>query len=156
MGVVDGYEAEYFNDGLVLSGTPSVYSLAAVFMTAQGAQSYIQLLEQTVPADWTPVSSPTLGDQTIAYRAVFEEEGFRFIAYIIVFRKGNIVAVTQTLAWSPVASFDVTLSFAEIVLAKINGQIAVDVRAIGGKGLDQVLSEPDHADRTVAQGRAPV
>jgi hypothetical protein len=131
MGVASSYGAMYENMSLLFTGTPGVYSFAIVFRTPQGAQSYIELLRRNAEADpeFTPISSPTLGDETIAYRLVLE--GNPFIGYIIAFRKGNLVAGIATVALSGIAKFDTALSFAEIVLAKINSQIAVGVQAIG-------------------------
>ena len=131
MGVVDGYEVWYENPGLLFTGTPIVYNLAAVFRTPQGAQSYIQQAKQNLDADpeATSLSSPRLGDETIAYQVVAQNDPF--VAYFIVFRKGNLVVGITTGGFLGVAEFDVALSFAEIVLAKIDNRIAVDVQAIG-------------------------
>ena len=133
MGVVDSYQVWYENPGLLFTGTPIVYNLAAVFRAPQGAQSYIQRVKQNLDADpeASPISSPRLGDETIAYQAVAQDNPF--VAYLIVFRKGNLVAGITTGGVLGIAQFDVALSFAELVLAKIDNQIAVDVQTIGGR-----------------------
>jgi len=132
MGVVDGYEVWYENPGLLFTGTPIVYNLAAVFRTPQGAQSYIQRVKRNPDADpeASAISSPRLGDETVAYQAVAQDNPF--VAYFMVFRKGNLVAGITTGGVLGIAQFDVALSFAELVLAKIHNQIAVDVQTIGG------------------------
>jgi uncharacterized repeat protein (TIGR01451 family) len=123
MGVADAYEVWYENIGLLFSGTPIVYNLAAVFNTPQGAHDYIQLVRQNADADpeASPISSPTFGDETVAYQAIAADDPV--VAYLLVFRKGNLVAAITTGGLQSLAEFDVTVSFANIVLAKINRQI---------------------------------
>jgi len=131
MGVADAYAVWYENMGLFFTGTPIVYNLSAVFNTPEGAHNYIQFVKGNADADpeASPISSPTFGNETIAYQFVATDDPF--IAYIIAFRKGNLVVGITTGGVLGVAEFDVALSFAEIVLAKIDNRIAVDVQAIG-------------------------
>ncbi len=130
LGVADAYEVWYENADLLFAGTPIVYNLAAVFYTPEGAHSYIQFVSDNISADpeASPISSPSLGDETIACQVVAQDDPF--VAYAITFRNGNLVAVVLTGGFQGVATFDVTITYTQIVEARINARIAQPVAAL--------------------------
>jgi hypothetical protein len=131
-GAVDGYEVMYTDWDLIFSGTPLVYNFAVVLTTPQVAHSYFEAVGQATQEDpgYSRVSCPTLGDETSAYRGVFEEDEIDIVAYVIVFRKDNLTAAIFTDGLLGAAEFDTALSFAQTALDKMNNQIAMGAASI--------------------------
>lgn len=123
----DSYAVQYENWDLLFSGTPLVYNMAGVARSEQLARDVIQRADQEFSADpeYEPISCSTLGDETICYRAVNTEDDV--VAYIMVFRKANLVEVVITSGVLGVAPFMDTITFAEIVLGKVDTAIGAQV-----------------------------
>lgn len=128
---VDAYQVWYENWDLIWSGTPVVVNISTVFKTIESARGYVRVADQEFDADpeYSRISCPTLGDETIAYRQVIEEDDI--VVYFVLFRKDNLVATVMTDGLIGIAEFDTALSFAQTVLDKIQSQIAANHKTEG-------------------------
>jgi len=116
MGLVDGYRVWYNGTG----DEVTIYELATVFQTSEGAHSYIQWEKENRYSTWEPVSCPTLGDETTAYCG----EDQYWALCDIVFRKGNLAALLSHGGVPGKVKFSNALSIARVALARINSQVA--------------------------------
>lgn len=121
LGGVDHAGTEYINYVQLLTGTSGVTSLAIVFLQPAGSQGYLQLIRTTLSEDpmYTPISIPTIGDESIAYMTEKTESGLSFTIYSIYYRKSNIFGSLTTVALSPVANSVDAISFANLAVTKV-------------------------------------
>lgn len=121
LGAVDNYAARYINYLQLLTGTSGGVNVVIVFRDEAGAHGYLQLLQETFALDpsYEPITLPTYGDESLAYRQITEQSGFAFTNYHIYLRQNNVASVVTTVAVSTAATTADVQSFAGQAVAKI-------------------------------------
>jgi hypothetical protein len=120
LGAVDNYTARYLSSSL-FSDTSAVANVVIVFETEAGASDYLALLAEVAALDpsYAPIALTPIGDETLAYEAITNEQGFDFTNHHVYMRKRNVAFVLTTVALSTVASADDAQAWTAAGAAKI-------------------------------------
>jgi hypothetical protein len=114
LGAADGYRASYSNDEMLFAGTLLVDSAGLVFYTPEGARAYLAWVAARAAGDpgMERVALPVaLGEESLAVKSV-SYEFIPAVAYIVLVRYRNLVAVTSTGGILNVAPFGDALALA--------------------------------------------
>lgn len=126
---IEGYDVQFENFDIILSGIFVVFNSTGVYSTPTLAANEIALAYQEVPADpdfnFEPVSVPVFGNETIAFKAIYEDELADFVIYAIKYRYGNLVSLVFTISILGVTTIEDTLFFVELSLNRIKGQTTI-------------------------------
>lgn len=129
-GYLGGYETAMNPEGLqtaVLNGAYYVYMETHLFATTDGAHKAYDYFQKRIAAMGVaqPVSAEPIGNESGAWRAVQGKIGSSNVSqafHQIVFRRGNLVAIVQTVGAEPFMKVDRVTAIAMIADGKALGQ----------------------------------
>jgi len=109
-GRINGYSVGYGKPGFF--GTTYVESSVIIIKTSDGAHDYYEhLVNEDLRDGWTPVSMPTLADES--YALTLTDTGGTF--YDVIFRKRNVIGIVLTGAKPGTAVFDDARNFVRVL-----------------------------------------
>jgi hypothetical protein len=129
-GYADGYETAFTPEGAtnaVLNGSFFVYNEVHRFNTSEGAHQAYEWFNNKIAANGIaqPVTASAIGNESNAWKTVRGKIGAsnQFYAYHqIIFRRGNIVAIVQTVGADPFMKVDTVFALAQMADAKVLGE----------------------------------
>jgi hypothetical protein len=130
-GYVDGYEAALNPEGFitaVLNGAYFIYVETHIFKSSDGAHEAFKYFQDRIRANGIgqAVTTSAVGNESGAWKTVQGKVGSSNIsqaAHQIVFRRGNLVAIVQTVGADPFMRVDQVRAIAAIVDGKALGQL---------------------------------